>query len=177
MNHFCYYFDDPWKVKVLCYYHVTYTFQSEYILCSCLNVKKHLPRNRRDIWSLRECHTDKYSQRKCLRAKWLWVWIPLMSHIVLCLNAFSKLQNARGVSRQPVLMGNSPTCLYVLALLFYWMFCYQLIPGVVQGMRFCGHETGASWVESWQEIDAGKRTQKYSKHEKERCWHTKSLDW
>ena len=43
------------------------------------------------------------------------------------------------------------------------MVCYQSAPGAAQGMRFCGHETGASWVESWHEIYAGKRTQKYSK--------------
>ena len=107
----------------------------------------------------------------------MWVWIPLLSHIVLCLNAFTKSENARGASRQPVLMGNCPTCLYVSALEAYWMVCYQSVPGVVQGMRSCGHERGASSVESWHEIYAGKLTQKYSKHDKERCWHTNSLDW
>ena len=33
---------------------VTYRFQSESTLCSCLNVKEFLDRNRRDIWSLSE---------------------------------------------------------------------------------------------------------------------------
>ena len=42
-----------------------------------------------------------------LRTKWLHVWIPLLSHIVLCSNAFFKLQNTRGASGQPVLMGIS----------------------------------------------------------------------
>ena len=50
----------------VCYYHVTYAFQSEYTLCSSLNVKEHLSRNRRDIWSLSEYRTDKYSQRKSI---------------------------------------------------------------------------------------------------------------
>ena len=36
----------------VCYYHVTYAFQSESTLYSCLNVKELLARNRRDIWSL-----------------------------------------------------------------------------------------------------------------------------
>ena len=36
----------------ICYYHVTYVFQSESSLYSCLNVKELLARNRRDIWSL-----------------------------------------------------------------------------------------------------------------------------
>ena len=36
----------------ICYYHVTYAFQSESTLYSCLNVKEHLAQNRRDIWSL-----------------------------------------------------------------------------------------------------------------------------
>ena len=33
------------------FYHVTYTFQSEYTLYSCLNVKELFARNRRDIWT------------------------------------------------------------------------------------------------------------------------------
>ena len=36
----------------VCYYHVTYMFQSESTLYSCLNVKELLSRNRCDIWSL-----------------------------------------------------------------------------------------------------------------------------
>ena len=121
----------------VCYYHVMYAFQSEYALCSSLNVKERLPRNRRDIWSLSEYRTGKYPQRKSII--WLiwqngWVFVyelsdggfePLLSHIVLCLNAFDKLQNARGESRQPVLMGNYPTCLYKLTLSVYWMVCFR----------------------------------------------------
>ena len=34
---------------VVCYYHVTYAFQSESALYSCLNVKKLLARNRHEI--------------------------------------------------------------------------------------------------------------------------------
>ena len=34
-------------------------------------------------------------------------------------------------------------------------------------IRFCGHESGAWWEESWNEIHPGYRTQKYSKDEKE----------
>ena len=37
-------------------HHVTYTFQSESTLCSCLNVKELIARNRRDIWSLSDCN-------------------------------------------------------------------------------------------------------------------------
>ena len=98
----------------VCYYHVMYAFQSEYALCSSLNVKERLPRNRRGIWSLseyRKISTHNASQfgqfdkmvEVRLRTKWLWVWIPLLPHIVLCLNALAKLQNTRGESRQPVL--------------------------------------------------------------------------
>ena len=150
----------------VCYCHVTYGFQSEYTLFSSLNVKEHLPRKRHDIWSLSEYGTDRYSQRQAnhlaslvkalsvrLRPKWLWFWIPLLLHIVLCLNAFAKLQNARGAPRQPVLMGKCPTCLYVLALSVYWMFYYQSFSGGVQGMRLCGHLRGGSWEESWHEIN------------------------
>ena len=82
----------------------------------------------------------------CLQTKWLWVWILLLPHIVLCLNAFAKLQNAR------VLMNNFPTCLYVLALSVYWMVCCQSIPGDMHGMRSCGHEWVTSLEENWHEI-------------------------
>ena len=131
----------------VCYYHVTYAFQSEYTLCSSLNVKERLPRNRRDIWSLSEYRTDKYSQRKSII--WPvshngWVFVCELSDCgfeyrychILCLNALAKLQNARGTSRQSVLMGNCPTGLYVLALSVYWMVFYQSVPGGVQGMRY-----------------------------------------
>ena len=74
-------------------------------------------------------------------------------------------------------MGNCPTCLYVLVLSGYCGVCYQSVPGGVQGMRFRGHERGVSWEESWHEIYASKCTQKYSKHDKERCWYTNSLDF
>ena len=36
----------------VCCYHVTYAFQSESTLYICLNVKKLLARNKRNIWSL-----------------------------------------------------------------------------------------------------------------------------
>ena len=39
-----------------CYYHITYTFQSESTLYSSLNVKELLAWNRHDIWSLSDCH-------------------------------------------------------------------------------------------------------------------------
>ena len=37
------------KTKTVCYYHVTYAFQSESTLCIYLNVKEFLARNRRGI--------------------------------------------------------------------------------------------------------------------------------
>ena len=39
-----------------CSYHVTYAFQSESTLYSCLNVKELLARSRREIWSLSDCN-------------------------------------------------------------------------------------------------------------------------
>ena len=148
-----------WRLCMLLSCHVG--IQCEYSLCSSLNVKERLPQNRRDIWSLSEYRTDKYSQRKSIiwpvwQNGWVFVYelneCRLLSHIVLRLNAFAKLQNARGASCQPVLMGNCPTCLYVLALSVYWMVCYQSVPGVVHGMKSCGHERVASWEGSWHEI-------------------------
>ena len=40
----------------ICYYHVTYSFQSEFALHSCLSVKELLARNRSDIWNLSDSH-------------------------------------------------------------------------------------------------------------------------
>ena len=44
----------------VCYYHVTYAFQSESTPYSCLNVKELLVQKRHDIWSLRsDSHLPK----------------------------------------------------------------------------------------------------------------------
>ena len=40
------------RVLIVCYYHVTYAFQSESTLYSCLNVNELLARNKCDFWSL-----------------------------------------------------------------------------------------------------------------------------
>ena len=40
----------------VCSYHVTYAFQSESTLYSCLNVKELLAQNRCKIWSLSDCN-------------------------------------------------------------------------------------------------------------------------
>ena len=40
----------------VCSCHVTYEFQSETTLYSCLNVKEALARSRREIWSLSDCN-------------------------------------------------------------------------------------------------------------------------
>ena len=113
----------------VCQYHATYAFQSEYTLCSSLNFKERLPPNRCNIWSLSEYRTDNYSQRKSViwpvwQNGWVfvykqsdWVWIPLLSHIVLCLHVFAKLQNERGASCRPVLIG--------ISLLVYICWPYQ----------------------------------------------------
>ena len=52
----------------VCFYHVTYEFQSELTLYICLNVKKLLAQKSRDIWSLSACRngtrTNKHLVRK-----------------------------------------------------------------------------------------------------------------
>ena len=40
----------------VCSYYVMYTFESESILYSCLNVKELLAQSRREIWSLSDCN-------------------------------------------------------------------------------------------------------------------------
>ena len=94
----------------VCYYHDTYSFQSENTLYSSLNVKECRPQNRHIIWSLSEYRTDKQSQRKLIIwPVWQngWVFVNKLNDCgleyrcchTLCLNTFAKLQNTRGASR------------------------------------------------------------------------------
>ena len=64
----------------VCFFHVTYTFQSESILYSCLNVKELLLRSKREIWSLSDCNWTRTQNHLILKrtlnhlvelAKWL----------------------------------------------------------------------------------------------------------
>ena len=64
----------------VCSCHVTYAFQNESTLYSCLNVKELLARSRREIWSLSDCNwtrTQNHLVRKrtlnhlAKLAKWL----------------------------------------------------------------------------------------------------------
>ena len=77
------------KSLTVCSYHVTYAFQSGSTLCSCLNVKELLARNRCKFWNLSDCNGTRIhnhlvrKQTKWLsvhlQTKWLWVRIPLQS--------------------------------------------------------------------------------------------------
>ena len=94
-----------WEIQILrkltvCYYHVTYAFQSESTLYSSLNVKELLDQSRPNIWSLCDSnriqtHNHLVHKRTLnqlaklvilakffsvrLRFKWLQVRIPLLS--------------------------------------------------------------------------------------------------
>ena len=51
------YFENESSIfSIVCFYHVTYEFESESTLYSCLNVKELLARNRRHIWRLNDCN-------------------------------------------------------------------------------------------------------------------------
>ena len=74
--------------QTICYNHVTYEFHSKSTLCSCLNVKKLLARNRQHIRThnrlFREItlnHLAKLAKWLTvgLQIKWLLVRIPLLS--------------------------------------------------------------------------------------------------
>ena len=65
---------------IVCFYHVTYEFESESTLYSCLNVKELLARSRHHIWRLSDCNgtrTHNHLVRKrtlnhlAKLAKWL----------------------------------------------------------------------------------------------------------
>ena len=88
--------------------------------------------------------------------------------VTLCLNAFAKLQNARGASSHPVLMG--------IALLVYMCWPYQSTECFVISPLQVVCRARDLWPQvrcllrrkSCHKIYAGKRTQKNSKHDKER---------
>ena len=93
-------------VLSVCSYHVTYAFQSESTLYSCLNVKELLARSRREIWNLSDCnwtrthnhlvhkrtlnHIAKLAKLASLAkwlsvrlwTKWLWVRVKLQSPVL-----------------------------------------------------------------------------------------------
>ena len=81
---------------IVCYYHVTYVFQSYSTLYSYLNIKELPPRNRCDIWSLNNSneiwtHND-------------WVGKQTLNHLV-------KLTKWLG-------------CAWVLICMVHWTVCY-----------------------------------------------------
>ena len=51
------------SMLTVCSSHVTYPFQSESTLYSCLNVKELLARSRREIWRLSDCNCFNFSMR------------------------------------------------------------------------------------------------------------------
>ena len=101
------FFSGLYLFLTVCFYHVTYAFQSESTLYSCLNVNKLLARSRREIWSLSDCnwtwtynhlvhkrtvnHLAKLAEWLSVRlwAKLLWVRVQLRSVLLFCLLAFS----------------------------------------------------------------------------------------
>ena len=92
-----------------CYYHVTYAFQSESTLYSCLNIKKLLAQNRRGISSLSDSnrirthnhlvHNETLNQLAKLDNNWAVLWVLALN---ICLNGWvfvSKLIGCGFVSR------------------------------------------------------------------------------
>ena len=66
--------------RTVCSCHVTYTFQSEFTLYRCLNVKELLGRSRHEIWRLSDCNWTRTQNHLVLKwtlshlailAKWL----------------------------------------------------------------------------------------------------------
>ena len=60
----------------VCSYHVTYVFQSESTLYSCLGVKEILARNRHEIGSLRDCSWTRTHNHIVCKCKWL-IFLPI----------------------------------------------------------------------------------------------------
>ena len=62
------------KYMTVCSCHVTYVFQSESILYSCLNVKELLARSRHKIWGLSDCNWTR--TQNLLVRKWTLNHLP-----------------------------------------------------------------------------------------------------
>ena len=72
-----------WYRLTVCSYHVKHEFRSEFTPCICMNIKKLLTRNRRDIWSLSDCNgfqtakLAKMIESCCSHSDtdvFLWIW-------------------------------------------------------------------------------------------------------
>ena len=105
----------------VCSYHLTYAFQSESTFYSFLNVIELLAQNRLKIWSLSDSNGTRTHNRwvrkrtfnhlaklvlsgwnKWLRAKWLWVRVPLQSLLIvfIILETLCSIQNNKGNTMQ-----------------------------------------------------------------------------
>ena len=79
-------YKDRWTV---CSCHVTYAFQSESTLYSCLNVKELLARSRREIWRWSDCNWTRTQNHLVLKrtlnhlAKWN-AYMTRQEHTVKC---------------------------------------------------------------------------------------------
>ena len=85
----------------VCDYHVRYAFLSESSLYICLNVKKLLARNRRDIWSLSDINGIRTHNHLVCKptlkhlADWAVLWLLICTvHLTVCcyhvMHAFQK---------------------------------------------------------------------------------------
>ena len=98
----------------VCSNHITYAFQSEATLYSCLNVKELLARSRRDIWSFSDCNWTATVYKRILNhlaelaklaslakwssvrlwTKWLWIRVQLQSMFILNVLFDERIRNS-----------------------------------------------------------------------------------
>ena len=87
--------------------------------------------------------------------------------LLLCLKTLAKLQNAREASGHPALMNNYTASSHMPSSYqstnWFVISPFQVVRGAWDSVA----TRGASREESWHEMDAGKRTQKYIKDDKE----------
>ena len=80
--------------KTVCSYHVTYAFQSESTLYSCLNVKEVLARNRCIIWSLSDCNWTRTQNHLACK----WAFNHLDKLMIECCNHIIKKDFLKAIS-------------------------------------------------------------------------------
>ena len=97
---------NPDYLFTVCCYHATYMFDSEPTLCSCVNVKEVLVRNRRDVWSL--------SGSRGIRTHNHLVGKQTLNHLdQLWVNGWVSVYELSGCGFQSGCSHLLPTCVYI----------------------------------------------------------------
>ena len=86
------------RVLIVCSFHVTYAFQSESTIYSCLNVKELLAQSRREIWRWGECNWTRTQNHLVLKRTLNHAWTPTPPPPLFVFVRFSLLDDCFGLA-------------------------------------------------------------------------------